>query len=194
MPQTVVQLLGGSPTSQLPKPGKSQKKKRVKITGGCFHLTIKALDNDGDGQVSLSEFVAAGGTEEQFVALDADGSGQVDEAELQEAREAAAAEEGAAAAGHAAGIYEMPSVECELETEVKTTFVAPSAKWAVGPVKSPKLGDFSSGKVLSFFDDVAGEVDMKALATAPVSWPTNIVTAQTADYCHYCNQSCILSK
>jgi len=45
-------------------------------------MTMKALDGDGDGKVSLAEFVAAGGTAEQFAALDTDGSGYIDEAEL----------------------------------------------------------------------------------------------------------------
>ena len=45
-------------------------------------VETKALDGDGDGKVSLAEFVAAGGTAEQFAALDTDGSGYIDEAEL----------------------------------------------------------------------------------------------------------------
>ena len=40
------------------------------------------LDTDGDGKLSLEEFIAGGGTPEQFKALDTDGSEFLDRAEL----------------------------------------------------------------------------------------------------------------
>lgn len=48
------------------------------------------FDKDGDSQIDLDEFVATGGTEEEFKQYDADGDGYVDSTEL-----AAAAEEAA---------------------------------------------------------------------------------------------------
>ena len=56
-------------------------KEKVKLKGGG-KLNMKALDADEDGKVVLAEFMAAGGTAEQFRALDINGSGYLDEAEL----------------------------------------------------------------------------------------------------------------
>ena len=47
-------------------------------------VKVAELDTDGDGKISLAEFIAGGGTEEEFKALDTDGSGQIDEAEVNE--------------------------------------------------------------------------------------------------------------
>merc|ERR1711865_654729 len=40
------------------------------------------MDKDGDGKIDLAEYLASGGTEEEFKLLDADGSGQIDASEL----------------------------------------------------------------------------------------------------------------
>ena len=87
---------------------KKKAKKKVKMKGGVKALTVAALDTDGDGKISLAEFIAGGGTEEQFKALDTDGSGQIDEAEVK-ANEALPDEPVAAEAAAAADALLAPA-------------------------------------------------------------------------------------
>jgi len=54
---------------------------------GKFALNTTNLDEDGDGKVSLEEFIAAGGTREQFNAIDADGDGTLTTKELKTYRD-----------------------------------------------------------------------------------------------------------
>jgi len=46
--------------------------------GQDVKATVDAMDKDGDGQIDLAEYLAGGGTEEEFKALDADGTGHID--------------------------------------------------------------------------------------------------------------------
>ena len=43
---------------------------------------LKAIDNDGNGTIGLAEYLASGGTEQDFKALDIDGDGEIDASEL----------------------------------------------------------------------------------------------------------------
>ena len=46
--------------------------------GQDVKAAVDAMDKDGDGQIDLAEYLAGGGTEEEFKALDADGTGHID--------------------------------------------------------------------------------------------------------------------
>merc|ERR1712086_507314 len=98
------QAMSDSQTPQSSPEGKSPKKnkKKVKMKGG-IKKKVADMDQDGDGKVDLSEFIAAGGTEEGFRILDADGSGFIDQAELDAALAAGTLDEEAPAGDAAAG-------------------------------------------------------------------------------------------
>ena len=65
-------------------------KKKVKMKGGV-KVTIEAFDKDGNAQIDQAEYLASGGTEEEFGTLDADGSGKIDASELKQTAAAAEA-------------------------------------------------------------------------------------------------------
>lgn len=56
-------------------------RKKVKLKSGIA-MSVKMMDADGDGYVDRDEFIAAGGTAEDFALLDADGDGQVTQEEF----------------------------------------------------------------------------------------------------------------
>ena len=74
-------------TGNIPQPRfiadiKSVKRQVEVTTKALIKMRVKSMDTDGDGQISLDEFLAAGGTAEHFAAIDTDGSGFIDEGEF----------------------------------------------------------------------------------------------------------------
>ena len=55
--------------------------KKVKLKSGIA-MSVKTMDTDGDGYVDKDEFIAAGGTAEDFAVLDIDGDGKITQEEF----------------------------------------------------------------------------------------------------------------